>query len=73
LVSRPRLVEPHQPSRDVSASKPIRLATAGRPRADTLLIGTCAALGSVPTLRPVLCASDLSCHLDFGVTTIITS
>jgi hypothetical protein len=72
-VSRPSLVKLHRPSRDVPAPRPIRLATAERPRAGTLPLGTCAALGSDPTLRPAQCDSDLSCHLDFGVTTIITS
>jgi hypothetical protein len=63
----------HWPSRDVPAPRPIRLATAKRPRAGTLPLGTCASSGSDPTLRPVQCDSDLFCHLDFGVTTIITS
>jgi hypothetical protein len=38
LVSRPSLVEFHRPSRDVPALSPIRLATAKRPRAGTLLL-----------------------------------
>jgi hypothetical protein len=66
-------MEFHWRSRDVPAPRPIRLATAERPRAGTLPLGTCAASGSDPTLRPAWCDTDLSCHLDFGVTTIITS
>jgi hypothetical protein len=34
-------------------------------------LGTCAASGSDPTLRPAQCASDLSCHLDSSVSTMI--
>jgi hypothetical protein len=66
-------VELHRPSRDVPAPSLIRLAAAERSRAGTLPIGTCAVSGSVPTLWPAQCVSDLSCRLDFGVTTIITS
>jgi hypothetical protein len=73
LFSNSSLVELHRPSRDVPAPRPIRLVTAERPRAGTLPLGTCAASGSDPTLRPAQCDSDLSCHLYFGVTTIITS
>jgi hypothetical protein len=36
-------------------------------------LGTCAALGLAPTLWPVQCTSGRSCHLDFGITTVLTS
>jgi hypothetical protein len=52
-VLKPSLVELHQPSRDVPAPRPIRLATAMQPLAGAWPLGTCAALGSDPTLRPV--------------------
>jgi hypothetical protein len=58
-------------SRDVPAPKPIRLATAVRPLAGTRPLGTCAALGSDPTLWPAQCDSVASCHLDSSVSVMI--
>jgi hypothetical protein len=61
------------PFRDVLAPDLIRLVAAWQSQAGSCSLGTCAASGSDPTLRPAQCASDLSCRLDFGVTTVITS
>jgi hypothetical protein len=61
----------HRPSRDVPTPRPIRLATAERPRAGTLPLGSCAALGSDPTLRLAQCDSVLSCRLDTSVSVMI--
>jgi hypothetical protein len=44
-----------------------------RPEPACCLLGTCAALGLVPTRRPAQHASGQSCHFDFGITTVITS
>jgi hypothetical protein len=60
-------MELHRLSRDVPAPRPIRLATAVRPLAGTRPLGTCAASGSDPTLRPAQCCSVLSCRLDSSV------
>jgi hypothetical protein len=64
-------MELHRPSQDVPAPRPIRLATAERPRAGTLPLGTCGASGSDPTLRKAQGDSDLSCHFDYSVSAII--
>jgi hypothetical protein len=43
------------------------------PRASARPLGTCAVSGPDPTLWPAQCCTVLSCHLNFGVTAIITS
>jgi hypothetical protein len=64
-------VKLHRPSRDVLAPRLIRLATVVRPLAGMRPLGTCAASGSDPTLRPAQCCSVLSCHLDSSVFVMI--
>jgi hypothetical protein len=61
----------YRPSRDMPAPKPIWLATVVWPLAGTRPLGTCAASGSDPTLRPVQCDSVASCHLDSSVSVMI--
>jgi hypothetical protein len=61
----------HRPSRDMSAPGSIRLAVAAWPLASMRLLGTCAALGSDPTLRLARCCSVMSCRLDSLVSVMI--
>jgi hypothetical protein len=65
------LVGFHRTSRDVPAPRLIRLATAERPRAGTLPLGTCAASGFGPMLRPAQRCSVLSCRLESSVSVMI--
>jgi hypothetical protein len=62
----------HRLSQDAPAPIPIWLVTVAQPRAGERPLGTCAASGPDPMLKPVQRSSVLSCHFDFGVTTTIT-
>jgi hypothetical protein len=64
-------VEHRWPSRDMSAPGLIRLAAAVRPLVGTRSFGTCATLGSDPTLWPAQCCSVMSCRLDSSVSVMI--